>query len=161
MDYRLVAAGLAAVASLAACGSGTPAPVSPPLSERVWIANAEDFVATLDSDLGLTTGGGPTLADARRAMVGTSGVYTMLVAYGLFGDCARALAAVGVPEPQAHRVVATLVSACTRLEHAAALFQRAMTRNQPAALLAATRTSLGVAPLLARARLELSALRAS
>ncbi len=145
-----------AVVSLAACGSGVPAPARAPSSERVWIDNAQRFVATLDSDLGFTTSGGPTLADARRAMAGPDAIYTMLVAYGLFGDCGHALAAVGAPAPRAHRVVATLISACARLEHASALFQRAMTRNDPKVLLAATRASLGVAPLLARARLELA-----
>lgn len=158
MEYRLLAAGLLAVAALTACGSTARAPVEPPTSEHVWIDNAERFVATLDSDIGLTTGGGPTLADARHAMVGADGVYTMLVAYGLFGDCSRALAAVGAPSPREHRVVSTLVAACARLEHAAALFQQAMTRNAPSTLLAATRTSLGVAPLLARARFQLAAL---
>jgi hypothetical protein len=159
--YRLLAVVLAAGALLTACGSRAPAGPRAPLSERVWIDNAERFVATLNSDLGLTTSGGPTLADARRAMAGTSGVYTMLVAYGLFGDCGPALAAVGVAAPPAHRVVATLISACARLEHAAALFQQAMTRNEPEALLAATRTALGTAPLLARARLELGMLGGS
>jgi hypothetical protein len=161
VDYRLLAAALAIGALLAGCGSRAPAPPTPTLSERVWIDNAEHFVGTLDSDLGLTTTGGPTLADARHAMAGTSGVYTMLVAYGLFGDCGHALAAVGAPVPRAQHVVGTLVSACSRLERAAALFQRAMTRNEPKALLAATHTALAAAPLLARARLELSALSSS
>jgi hypothetical protein len=127
----------------------------------VWIDNAERFVATLDSDIGLTTDGGPTLADARRAMSGSDGVYTMLVAYDLFGDCGHALAAVGPSSPQANRVVATLIAACTKLEHASALFQQAMSRNEPTVLLAATRTSVGVAPLLVRARTQLAALRSS
>ncbi len=157
----MLAAALVIGALLAGCGSTAPAPRTPPLSERLWIDNAEHFIGTLDSDLGLTTTGGPTLADARRAMAGTSGVYTMLVAYGLFGDCGRALAAVGAPVPRAHRVVGMLVSACSRLERAAALFQQAMTRNEPKALLAATRTALAAAPLLARARLELRGLGGS
>jgi hypothetical protein len=158
VDYRLRAAALAAVASLTACGSRAAAPAGPPASDHVWIDNAQRFVATLDSDLGLTSGAGPTVADARRAMAHSDGIYTLLVAYDLFGDCGHELAAVGAPVPRVHRVLATLISACTRLEHASALFQQAMTRQEPRALLAATRVALGVAPLLARARLELAAL---
>jgi hypothetical protein len=157
----VLVAALVIGALLAGCGSRASPPRTPPLAERVWIDNAENFIGTLDSDLGLTTSGGPTLADARRAMAGTSGVYTMLVAYSLFGDCGKALAAVGAPVPRARRVVGTLVSACSRFERAAVLFQQAMTRNEPKALLAATRTALAAAPLLARARLELSALGGS
>ncbi|HEX4519827.1 MAG TPA: hypothetical protein VH063_09635 [Gaiellaceae bacterium] len=152
MEYRLLAVGLLALASLTACGSTTPAPARPALPERLWVDDARRFVATLDSDIGLTVSAGPTLADARRAMAGADGIYTMLVAYSLFGDCSRALAAVGAPSPREHRVVSTLAAACSRLEHAAVLFQRAMTRNEPRVLLAATRASLGAAPLLARAR---------
>jgi hypothetical protein len=158
VDYRLGVAGLAAVASLTACGSGTPAPAGPPASDRVWVDNAQRFVATLDSGVGLTAPGGPSLADARRAMADSDGVYSLLVAYDLFGDCGHELAAVGVPSPRAGRVVATLISACTRLERASGLFQQAMTRTEPKALLAATRVALGAVPFLARARLELAAL---
>lgn len=146
---------------LGGCGTGVhPAPAPPERSaaERLWVDNAGRFVSTLNSDIGLTAGGGPTVADARRAMADTDGIYTLLVAYSLFGDCGPALAAVGTPSPTASRALATLVRACTRLEHASALFQQAMTRHEPTALLAATRTSLAAAPLLARARLELAVL---
>ena len=51
-------------------------------------------------------------------------VYTMLVAYSLFGDCNRELADVGVPGRQAGPVVdADHLRLQARLEHAAALFQ--------------------------------------
>ncbi len=157
----LLAAGLAAAGALGGCGgSAHPAPAPPqqPAAERLWVENADRFVSTLNSDIGLTTGGGPTIADARRTMTNTDGIYTLLVAYSLFGDCGPALAAVGTPGPPAGRTLATLVAACTRLEHASALFQQAMTRHEPSVLLAATRASLAAAPLLARARLELAAL---
>ena len=85
-------------------------------------------------------------------------VYTMLVAYNLFGDCNRELADVGVPARQAGQVVTLIISACRHLEHATTLFQAAMTREDPAALLAATRTAAAAAPLLAEARSGLAAL---
>ena len=154
-------AGLVAAGALGGCGAGAhPAPALPeqPAAERLWVENAGRFVSTLNSDIGLTTGGGPTLADARRAMADADGIYTLLVAYSLFGDCGPALAAVGTPSPAASRALGTLVRACTRLEHASALFQQAMTRHEPSSLLAATRASLTAAPLLVRARLELAAL---
>ncbi len=76
----------------------------------------------------------------------------------LFGDCGPALAAVGTPSPTASRALATLVSACTRLEHASGALPAGDDADEPTALLAATRASLAAAPLLARARLELAAL---
>ena len=51
-----------------------------------------------------------------------------------------------------------IIGACARLEHATTLFQDAMTRGDPAALLAATRTAAGAAPLLAEAQSGLAAL---
>jgi hypothetical protein len=160
---RRVAASLAAAAAascLAGCGGPTSVPAPKPGSpaERAWLEGAGRFVAELQSDLFLSASGGANLATARRAMHDQNDVYTMLVAYNLFGDCNRELADVGVPERQAGQVVTLIVSACRHLEHATTLFQAAMTREDPAALLAATRTAAAAAPLLAEARSGLAEL---
>ena len=107
----------------------------------------------------LSTAGGANLATARRALTSTSDVYTMLVAYTFFGDCMRELADTGVPSGRAKPVIALLAAACRRLEHAAALFERAMTKKQAGALVAAGTAALTAEPLVARARERLQALR--
>jgi hypothetical protein len=89
-------------------------------------------------------------------MTDEGAVYSMLVAYAMFGDCTHELQATGTPSPRGAAAAAVIVSACRRLERASALFERAMTRNEPKTLLAATRTAAGAAPLLARARAALA-----
>ena len=160
---RRVAASLAAAAAascLAGCGGATsvPAPRPGSAAERVWLDGAGRFVAELQSDLFLSASGGANLATARRAIHDQSDVYTMLVAYNLFGDCNRELADVGVPARQAGRVVTLIISACGRLERATRIFAAAMTHDDPAALLAATRVAAAAAPLLAEAQSGLAAL---
>jgi hypothetical protein len=84
----------------------------------------------------------------------------MVVAYDVFGDCTGEVANFGGPAPHAAQpVVAVIEEACQRLEHATALFTEAMTNEDPAALLAATRTANVAAPLLAEARSRLATLR--
>jgi hypothetical protein len=153
------AAGAAAVSALAACATSTPAlPRAHSAAERQWIDNASRFIGTLDSDVLLSASGGANLASARRALSDQSDLYTMLVAYTLFGGCSPALANVGTPSARVGRVVETLSSACLRLEHASALFEQAVKRNDPHALLVATRIVLNTEPLLYKAKAELSAL---
>jgi hypothetical protein len=153
------AAGAAAVSALAACATSTPAlPRAHSATERQWIDNASRFIGTLDSDVLLSASGGANLASARRALSDQSDLYTMLVAYTLFGGCSPALANVGTPSARVGRVVETLSSACRRLEHASALFEQAVKRNDPHALLVATRIVLNTEPLLYKAKAELSAL---
>ena len=91
-------------------------------------------------------------------MADQGAVYSMLVAYGVFGACTHELQATGTPSPRGEAAAAVIVSACRRLERASALFQRAMTRNEPKMLLAATRAAAGAAPLLARAQAALAEL---
>jgi hypothetical protein len=163
---RRVAASLAAAvaaSNLAGCGGVTnvPAPRPGSSAERAWLDGAGRFVAELQSDLFLSASGGANLATARRAMHDQNDVYTMLVAYNLFGDCNRELADVGIPARQAGRVVTLIITACGRLEHATTLFQAAMTRESPAALLDATRTAAAAAPLLVAAQSGLAALASS
>jgi hypothetical protein len=144
----------AAAVGLGGCGASTAVPTPPAGSaaERAWIDGAGRFVSELQSDLFLSAAGGANLATARRALRDQSDIYTMLVAYNLFGDCNRELGNVGVPARQAEPVVTLIVSACGRLERATSLFQTAMTREDPAVLLAATRTAATAAPLLAEAQ---------
>jgi hypothetical protein len=155
-------AAVTAVLLAAGCGGHVPAPAQPPagsVAERQWIDNATRLVAELNADINLSASGGADLATARHAMSDESDIYTMLVAYSLFGDCGRTLAAVGSPSQRTQHVVAIIISACGRLERASTLFQRAMTGNRAEALLAATRTAAGAAPILARASVALARLR--
>ena len=79
-------------------------------------------------------------------------IYTMLVDYTDFGDCNHELGNIGVPAAGSEKIVALIISACGRLEHAASLFQDAMTNNRPVKLLAAARLAAEAAPLLADAQ---------
>jgi len=145
---------------LAACGS-TAATAPPARSEpdREWVDNARSFIGTLDSDVLMSTVGGANLASARRALSDESDIYTMLVAYDLFGDCGPAIANLGAPSRRVAQVVQTLISVCGRLENASTLFERAMSRHDAYPLLAASRMVLTATPLLSRASSELAALR--
>lgn len=157
----LVVVLLTCTCSFVACGGGTsPVDVrngSP--AEREWIDNTRALIRTLRSDILLSASGGANLATARRALSDQSAVYTMLVAYSLFGDCGHSLAGAGLPSRRTEATARTLASACRRLERASALFQKAMTRRDPAALLEATRTAEDATPLLVGASSELDAVR--
>jgi hypothetical protein len=107
----------------------------------------------------LSAAGGSNLASARRAVQDENDVYVLLVAYGDFGDCNRELAAAGTPSSHGRAAAALILSACRPLERASTLFTRAMQRNDPKALLAATRTSATAAPILVRALALLETLR--
>lgn len=154
---------MAAAALLGGCGStdAVPPPPAHSAAEHAWIANADSLVGVLDSDVLLSTAGGGNLASARRALRDDSAVYTMLVAYELFGDCGSALANAGTPSGRATRADDALIAACARLERASALFQRAMTRRDAGALLEASRTVLRAVPDLSLARADLDALGGS
>jgi hypothetical protein len=162
---RRIAVLLAATAlagTLAACGTTSEQrPRAHSATERVWIDNTLRLLATVDSDIVLSTAGGGNLATARRALSSESAVYTMLVAYTFFGNCSSELRDAGTPTARAENVVEVLADACRRLSHAASLFQQAVTRNRAAPLLAAGQASLAVEPLVVRARQQLQALRRS
>jgi hypothetical protein len=145
---------------LASCGATTTiaVPRAHSVAERQWIDNAGSLIRTLDSDVSSSTVGGANLASARRALTDESTIYTLLVGYDLFGDCGPALANAGTPSERAARVAETLILACGRLEDAAALFQRAMTRHDPRPLLAASRLVLTAVPTLGQASAELATL---
>ena len=142
---------------LVACGAAS-APPARPEPDDLWIDNARSFIGTLDSEVLMSAVGGANRPSARRALGDESDVYTMLVAYDLFGDCGPALANLGAAGPRVASVVGTLISACGRLEHATTLFERAMRTREARPLLAASRMVLTAAPLLSRASSELAAL---
>jgi len=149
---------------LAGCGSAqSPPPVVPPHSaaERLWAANASRLIQLLESRIALTAAGGANVRSARAALSDTSDLYTTLVAYTFFSGCNTEIASVGRPSARAERVVATLISACARLEHASTLFHLAVTRKEPQLLVRATHLSATADPLLYRATAELVALRGS
>ena len=129
------------------------------LAAREWVDNAARFVQQLQQDITISAAGGANIASARRAVENESAVYLLLVAYGDFGDCNRELAAAGTPSAHERAAAAVVISACRPLERASALFTRAMQRNDPKALLAATRIAATAAPTLVRALAALEALR--
>jgi hypothetical protein len=158
----VILAAAATVSAMAGCGTvATPPVVQSRATERLWLYDAVDFVSELQSDLSMSAVGGANLATARRAIRNTSDIYTMVVAYNVFGACSGEVAnlAPGPPPHAAQRVVAVIAEACQRLEHATSLFTDAMTNEDPLALLAATRTANGTASLLAEAQSGLAALR--
>ena len=126
---------------------------------RLWVDNAARLVQQVQHDIAVSATGGSNLATARRAVADSDAVYVLLVAYGDFGDCNRELAAAGTPSRHGGAAAALIVSACRPLQRSAALFERAMRRNDARALLAATETSATAAPILVRALAELEALR--
>jgi hypothetical protein len=147
----------ACIAALTGCGgTSTPAPVAG--ADREWVANTGGVIDELERDVVLAASGGATVAAARHALRDQSNVYTILVAYTDFGGCNHMVNAAGTPAKRYARVQRQLAAACTMLQRAAVLFTRAVTHNDPHALLAATRTTLRASPLLVRAKAELDRL---
>jgi hypothetical protein len=161
MDRAAVLA-LAAVppALLTACG-GAPAaqPVAAPVSDSQWLANIRGAVEQLHADVSLSAYGGADLRSARAALRDESSLYALLLAYSDFGGCSRMIANTGTATRRFDRVQVTLARACGHLEHSATLFTEATTESDAHALLAAGRDVQQAAPLLARAALQLDALR--
>lgn len=158
----VAAAAVTALAAgvLAACGSTVAPPPAHSAAQRNWVQYTGRFVAGLQTEILSSQDGGADLASARRAIGNTNDIYTMLVDYTDFGDCKQELGNIGVPAAGSKKIVALIVSACGRLEHAASLFQDAMTNNRPVKLLAATRLAAEAAPLLADAEDALAKLSA-
>jgi hypothetical protein len=156
-----VLAALSAGCLLTGCGRSTARAPSAfdSAAEREWIANATQLVRTLDTDIGLSTAGGANLAAARRALASQSAVYTMVVAYSEFGDCAHELGNAGNPASRDEKAADEIAGACTRLEQASGLFERATSHHDAEALLHATREALDTEPLVVAAETALAALR--
>ena len=152
---RLVALG-AAVAVLAGCGSGT----ARLQSDTEWSAHAVEVIDQFRQDEVLNAGSVTNVAAARHTLHDASALYGLLIAYTDFGGCRTFVDGFG---KTLHfvRVVRTLRRACVRLERAAALFTRYASKNDPHALIAASREAQSAWPLLDRARLELALSRRS
>jgi hypothetical protein len=138
------------LAALTGCG-GT----SVQTPERQWTANVAGLIDQLRNDVVLSADGSGDVASARRALHDDSDLYDLVLAYSDFGGCDHMLANAGVASARFARVVATLGAACSRLQHAATLFSRAASGNDPQALLAASREAGRASPSLVRAALEL------
>jgi len=148
-------------ALLAGCGSGSDTSTPQPSLERGWLGAARQLVSTLQKDVLLSAYGGANVATARRALLDTSDLYALVIAYTDFGGCGKVVESFGQPDHAAEAPIAAIASACAQLEHAAAIFRRAMVGNSPKILVAATRASLAAEPLLLRAKAALASYRAS
>ena len=147
----MVGAAVAAVVCTACGGGSAQAPRS---AASEWTANTAGVIDQLRADT-VAASDGDSISSARAALRDESRLYGLLVAYSDFGGCRHMVGAVG-DAPLGFRVVAaTLARACTSLQHAAALFTRAASRSDAAALFAASRAVAVAAPLLERAELEL------
>jgi hypothetical protein len=140
---------LAAVAFAAACGGGSGGH-----DEREWLANAHDVVQQLHAGI-VDASGTDRLAAARAAMRDESQVYGLLVTYTNLGGCAHEVRALGEPPQRLAPARRALLRVCRPLERAVRLFTRAMTAQQPRALVAASRSAIAAAPLLQNAALAL------
>jgi len=139
---------------LSGCG-GAGAPGRSAQADREWIDNTAGVIDQLRRDLVLESSGGDTLRAARAQL--RQGLYPTLVAYTDFGGCRHMAAAAGTAPPGFEQVSRSLGAACTRLEHAAALFTRAASRHDAATLLRAGQVASSAAPLLVRAKASLQA----
>jgi hypothetical protein len=146
--WRETAAAAVLAATVAACGSTGTRPAQPPAR---WEANARQVVEQLRGDVAAAEIGGTTRAGAAKALADVSDLYGLLVAYSDLGGCRAMVGATGAPPP----VVAAFDPVCTHLQRAAALFEVAARRSDPAALVRAGR-EVGLAqPPLVRALLAI------
>jgi hypothetical protein len=136
---------------LAGCGAASKRP-----APSEWKANAAGVAKQLRADIGEIEGI-DTRPLARAALRDDSQLLVLLVAFGELGGCRHMAAALGERPPGFAATDRLLGTACARTEHAAALFMRAVTRRDPAALVAAARTARSAGSALAQ--VELAVLR--
>lgn len=137
------ALGLVVVAvSVAACGA-KPAPGG------AWRANAQQVVTQLREDVAAVETVGPTEGAASAQLANVSDLFGLLLAYTDLGGCSAMVQSTGAPLKEER----LLMEPCGSLEKASALFVRANTLDDPAALVAATREAAHASPLLVRAAL--------
>jgi hypothetical protein len=139
---------------LAGCG-GSAAPVRSAQADRQWIDNTSGVIDQLQRDLVLASSGGDTVPAARAQL--RQGLYPMLVAYTDFGGCRHMAVAAGTAPLRTGDVTRPLGAACTLLQRAAALFTRAASTRDAAALVRAGQVASSAAPLLVRAKAALQA----
>lgn len=139
----LAAAGVVAAAlACVACGGSRET-----VRSQGWQANASGVLRQLQSDVAAAEVGGTTHASAARALRSFSDMYALSFAFADLAGC-RDMVAAATPPPGVER---TLAAPCTHLERAAALFTRAATRSEPAALVRATREVQRAEPALVQA----------
>ncbi len=155
-----VVALLVAVA-LAGCGGRASPLRSGAAADREWVSNTSGVIDQLRGDVAAVAPSGASLGSAARALRDDSDLYALLVAYTDFGGCAQMVGSAGSPPPRYSRVASALTRACRGFEQAAALFTQANTRNDPRALLAASRRVKVAARLLYRAELSFAAAQTS
>jgi hypothetical protein len=143
-------------ALLVGCGSGSHTSTPRSSLERGWLGAARQLVSTLQKDVLLSVYGGANVATARRALLDSSDVYAMVIAYTDFGGCGKVLDSFGHPGPAAEAPIAAIGAACAQLGQAAMIFRRAMISHSAKILVAATRASLAAEPLIVRAKAALA-----
>ena len=115
------------------------------------------MIQQLRQDVRVIASEGGGLRAARSTLHDESQLYGALVVYTDFAGCRHMLVALGAPPKGLRLVRRDLRAACFHLEHASALFTRAVARSSPRTLVAATRSALRAAGPLDRARLRLAA----
>jgi len=141
---------LLVAAFAAACGSTARRPAPPE-----WTANARQVVAQLRGDVSDLVGV-DRIATARAALHDESQLFVLLVAFSDIAGCSHMRAAIGLPPPGREEAVRLLSRACVHLQRAATLFTRAVARNDPRSLIAASQAALRASGLLDRAALRLA-----
>ncbi|HKU58701.1 MAG TPA: hypothetical protein VJP39_03765 [Gaiellaceae bacterium] len=114
-----------------------------------WRANAQQVVAQLRQDVASAEIVGSTEGAARAQLANESDLFGLLLAYTDLSGCRTMMQSTGAP-PKEERL---LMEPCASLQKASALFVRANTMDDPAALVAATREAAHASPLLVRAAL--------
>ena len=148
MRNAVAAAIVAAALVCTACGArhDSPAPSAD------WRGAAGAVLRQLQSDVAAAEVGGTTNASAARALRDLSDMYALSFAFTDLGGCRAMVARASAPPG----VTRALAQPCARLERAAALFTRAVTRSQPSALVRATREVQRAEPELVRALAQIS-----
>jgi hypothetical protein len=145
---------LAALGLLTACGGTAHAPVSAHAASAQSLANVRVLIDQLRGDIASTAAAGATVAAAAHALRDESDLYALVVAYSDLGGCRAMVRTSGATRPAHTPVALPLARACGYLEHAAALFTRATTADDPRALLAASAEARRASPYLVQARLD-------
>jgi hypothetical protein len=144
----------AAVLVVAAFGVSCGATTRPP-AEREWITNARGVVEQLRGDVGAVSAYG-RVDVARAGLRNQSQLFGLLVSYTDLGGCRHMVAAAGAEPPGDTRAVHLMQLACRHLQRADALFTRAVAREAPRVLAAASREAIAALPQLIAAALELA-----
>jgi hypothetical protein len=143
-----------AVLVVAAFGVSCGVATRPP-TERQWIMNARGVVDQLRGDVGAVSSYDRVDA-ARAGLRNQSQLFGLLVSYTDLGGCRHMVAAAGAEPPGLTRAVHLMQLACRHLQRAETLFTRAVAREAPRLLAAASREADAAVPQLDAAALELA-----